>query len=913
MNAVIASRPNNWTRLPEGLGKRLRPWQGHTHHGACRVAPVELEREWLFQVKREKEVGPEDLRKIVRKAVPDPSKAPYAFVAAVASGISSQARDAFNEEARKAKVRHYEVWDKVSLQTALQNPKLGRLAAFYFGNGSAIEGTTHLPLSLDRSPGRDAPLSGRADLVTQLLATTGDVLLIGAPGTGKTRLAAELDGVRYLAPLATPDDVAESLRDRSPSCVVVDDAGFDLKRLEMMLDLRREGYQFRLIGTVWPAQLHAVRRVIQPATEIEVDPLGRKPMDDFIQAIGVRDHYWREEILDQAEGRPGWGVSIQLGSAGHGDDVLSGRVLIAEIESLVGPSPVRVIRVLAVMSVLGSVDREHDLPERQRSSRSASWRLTEILTLAAGAGVVDETAYGLAVAPNIAYRPRSKSVFRRRTSVGVDRQSSKGMAWSPIAHLVIGCWRCGAWLHASSSNPGQVIDVGHRFGSQRPADICRPDRNAAERAMRETTHLPLTEFHRQKAVNTAAAAFILPAAVDVLLDAAVTDTRAENQYPEHPIRLLGELGSRITPRHDTTFDARMRVLRLAETWLDRTPGDAARQVVWARLAAQLMDPTVHGGYSDPGAPMTFQLSAGTETDPHLRVLVDDLWPLMDARLPHLKPEALVEIANVADDWIRLARRITGNFGHIPPESATQIGQHFTELLLPRLTTVAAGKPAAQLALLKHRAFWGMRRGIGIDPELRILNWEVLQLNNHPTALTAIGNLVDRWAAEDPVVLMTRLAQWANEAAKAKTQLPAMPVALALFGDRVADLGVYVDAGLDSGLTGELYPLMTRSVTRQTAAPVWLAKAFGTPARGVALQAVLDSDSGSGSIAAAISELTPADVGIVDLAVARRPRDDDPVSYALLTHSNDDIRGTAALGFRPGPKGRGPILAAGMAG
>ena len=144
------------------------------------------------------------------------------------------------------------------------------------------------------------------------------------------------------------------------------------------------------------------------------------------------------------------------------------------------------------------------------------------------------------------------------------------------------------------------------------------DVRAAERAMSDSAHLGMGDYRRQRVVNTAARALLLPAAVDILLDSALTETRTENSFPDHPVRLLGDMGRRITARRETTFDQRMPVMRIAERWLDRSRTDPAHQVVWARLAAHLMDPTVDGNHSDPGSPLTIQLSSGTEGDDNLQ-------------------------------------------------------------------------------------------------------------------------------------------------------------------------------------------------------------------------------------------------------------------------------------------------------
>ena len=271
-------------------------------------------------------------------------------------------------------------------------------------------------------------------------------------------------------------------------------------------------------------------------------------------------------------------------------------------------------------------------------------------------------------------------------------------------------------------------------------------------------------------------------------------------------------------------------------------------------------------------------------------------------------EAVVELVAIADDWIRLSRRITGNFGHRPSGSAGQIGTDFVNQLLPCLATISAGKPAVQLALLRLHGFWGLRRGVGIDRELRILTWELWQPEKHPTAMTAVGKLVDEWAAEDPRTVMARLAGWSREATKAKAQLPTLSLALTLLGNRDPNVNAYIEEGLANGMSGELYSLMVRAVSGQTAAPSWLPGAFASPARGVALQAVLDSDGNAAATSAALAELKAEDAGTVEIALLRRSRNvHDPIAHELLTHPIDDIRGTAALSFRPGPRGQGPEL------
>jgi hypothetical protein len=914
VRSLIATMPNAWTRSPEPLG-RLGADRGRDIRVTERVGPAlwRREREWLFQVKREKHVGAEDLRKIVGEAVPDKSKAPYALVVVVASAVSNKAREAFAEEARKARVKHAEVWDRNSLNTDLLRTRNGRTAAFYFGAGAALEGTTHLPLALDRSLGRDAQLGGRDALIAKIKASPGDIVVIGGPGVGKTRLTAELEGARYLAPLASPNEVTESLRDRTPAFVVVDDAGWNLDRLRMMLDLRREGWQFRLVATVWPDHLPSVRRELPNATEIVVEPLDRKSMDDFIQALGVRDYFWRHSILEQAQGRPGWAVAlVQLGFAGHGEDVASGRALVREIERLVGPSPARVIGLMAAIATLGRVNRARDLPKLEHYLGISQLESQELLGFAAAAGILDAQGDALLVAPNAL-----------RIALVRERYFEDSPAVSSSDRLL------DEWPDRRPEILASIVEVAASGSvlARRALDRVAPDvlqlpldalqqfvaldEQAAERALRETDHLPLEDYVRRIVVTTSARRHLSARAVHILLDSAIGDARPEHSFPDHPIRLLGEMGSRITPRGETTFPVRLPLMDLVDRWLDADASNVARQVVWARLVVHLLDPSVEGGHTDPGSPRTLQLSAGTESEDHLTTLTEQLWPKVEARVPHLSEEALVELARTADHWIRLSRRVQGSFGHIPPEAAGRLAARFIGPLLSTLSEASADKPAAQLALRSQAEMFGMARGIKLDRELRILTWDVWRRgsrNRDPIGAT-LRKLVACWAEEDPRTLMTRLAGWSAAAEKAKQQLPQLQPALGLLSDQAVDLDPYIEGGLDGGLTWELYPMMLRAIERQSSVPAWLTRVLAIPSgRKAALQAMLDADGNEQATTAVLSELTAGDLDVVEIAMVRRSgHERDEVCHRLLTHPVDEVRGTAALWFATGSDRHGAQL------
>src|SRR6266571_6656326 len=190
----------DWSRAPEPVG-RLGSDRGRDIRGWERV-PAQRgrkrgEREWRYQAKRWNRIGPKELRAIVKEAVPDQADVPRALVVAVACRVSNKGFEAFDEEAKKLGISDRELWTRDTLNDKLVLKENARIAAFYFGDGPAIEGTVPIPLALDRSAGRDLTLLGVDDAVSRLLAASGDVILVGRPGTGKSRLAMEAEGVRF--------------------------------------------------------------------------------------------------------------------------------------------------------------------------------------------------------------------------------------------------------------------------------------------------------------------------------------------------------------------------------------------------------------------------------------------------------------------------------------------------------------------------------------------------------------------------------------------------------------------------------------------------------------------------------------------------------------------------------------------
>lgn len=92
-----------------------------------------IERQWIFQCKREKALAASRIRKIVAESLALSKTPPHGFVLAAACDISKLARDAFREEMVSRGIEEFLIWAKSELEDLLFQPKNDRLLFAYFG------------------------------------------------------------------------------------------------------------------------------------------------------------------------------------------------------------------------------------------------------------------------------------------------------------------------------------------------------------------------------------------------------------------------------------------------------------------------------------------------------------------------------------------------------------------------------------------------------------------------------------------------------------------------------------------------------------------------------------------------------------------------------------------------------------
>src|SRR5947208_1134768 len=87
---------------------------------------------WMFQCKREKEIGPARVASIISDGV-DPKVPPYGYVLAAPANFSKVSYDKFREELRKRGVMEFYLWGRAAFEDMLHLPKNDHILFTFFG------------------------------------------------------------------------------------------------------------------------------------------------------------------------------------------------------------------------------------------------------------------------------------------------------------------------------------------------------------------------------------------------------------------------------------------------------------------------------------------------------------------------------------------------------------------------------------------------------------------------------------------------------------------------------------------------------------------------------------------------------------------------------------------------------------
>ncbi|MDE2744739.1 MAG: hypothetical protein OXI41_01965 [Chloroflexota bacterium] len=187
----------------------------------------------------------------------------------------------------------------------------------------------HADLSLGLI-GRDAELQA-------LIGASGDLIVFGWPGAGKSYLLEQLCREHDWGWLVRDHDqsipeLADEIAEERPVRVIVDDAHFDsgLQLLTRLLQLRQEiAHPFAIVACCWEDRTEELAERLPGAGTEQIPLMERSDIGAVLQKMDVYGPpQLVAEIVKQARGRVGLAVTLARASReGRGWDVVTGRML----------------------------------------------------------------------------------------------------------------------------------------------------------------------------------------------------------------------------------------------------------------------------------------------------------------------------------------------------------------------------------------------------------------------------------------------------------------------------------------------------------------------------------------------------------------------------------------------------------
>ncbi|RNF94876.1 hypothetical protein EEJ42_38090 [Streptomyces botrytidirepellens] len=796
------------------------------------------------------------------------------------------------------------------------------------------------------------PLVGRAVELEALSAAVEaghDVVLVGVPGVGKTRLAGQLhDRVVYVEP-ASLAHLHDDLLLTPPRAVIVKDAHALPDVVRALRHARRQtGLSFSVVATTWPDRLEEVLEQLPGARAVSVGLLEREDMNALVESTGITGYRSRAVILNQSNGRPGWAVPLcELLAGGQDKDVFSGKAQVARVERYLRKVTTShtALDALACVAALGGASPEalHTLASLTGMAPAELSGVMEGLT---HNGLVESVQGAWRLQPALCAPLVARWFFtspgRRPWDTLVDAfpgreldlasavMSAAGVSSSPRARAQAEgwiqslpaptCW--GTDVFAVVAQYARLDQAAAEFAVNRALAVLAAPREPEE--LYGLSVAPVGHAATQLLIQCARQ-FLLPEAVAGLLSLAVGDERRRHSTADHPLRVLSDLAGMIDPDFGTSLEIRTRLLQAVLRWAKRHHGSVDQWRVAAEALAGIFSVEVSGNWPDPGAPHTVTFAHGVETAANLSRLLG-LWeqvvPLLTAQATTADeipcpPPALVCLLDMALGWVRLGQGITAR-GETPSAEQMRCGAEGGSRILAVLHPLLQRNPGtalrAHLALgpLQHRAQAAGQPlpAFDVDPDLQAFceRRSADFSDDFKTAIeqmrTQVEALAEKLIALGPRAGVTRFGELAEQAAAAGYSTGHL--AALRMGKLMTDPAAWYQAATASDVVLLLGPALTQ----------WLTTAPGTVPPSVLRPALEDASTRPAvlgavlarSVVDATGELVISSMRAEDAAVLETLfcHEADEVMHRLLNHPVPVIAASAAISFAVGTP-HGPAL------
>jgi hypothetical protein len=580
---------------------------------------------------------------------------------ATSRSLSAKDRQRLSDAASKFEIVLVQTYDQDAIAARLyREPQWCRDLLGLTGSPPALSifPATTRPLIGDTVVGRDKDLDW-------LASVSGDAVVSGQPGSGKTLLVYE-HSRRAKGLFVVNDDctrIAEEIRAKGPKLLIVDDAHTTLPLLTRLVHMRKELYaDFRIVATSWPSDAeHVTGQLRLPGTMLRrLSLLTRDQIAEVVKSAGIEQPNWViREIVTQAEGLPGLAVTLARACVnGDWEEVLRGRKLTAHVRSIVGHDIAeRALSCLALLALAGDAGLKLEFVASSLEIPFVDVR--GYFTNLAAAGIVHEKDDAVVVRPPPLRGALVRDFFfSGPTSIPLPRLPSETLGDTTLS--IIDAKRLGAMI------PDELI-----FDF-----VCRADSAKAwERYGWLGEHecgRVLKDYPSQfRLVRHAALAHIAAQAIPLLLTAAVDDDRALHSHTDHPLRIIQDWAHDPRRREDPISNRQVLFSTTCE-WAKQ----GGQNGMAYRAFGIALSPAVQFVESDPGSGHSVTISSGVLPLKCLRQLAE-IWTEVVDFIKCYPPTSWAGIRKLVEAWAS-----PSDHGHrSPPSDAYEFMQHTASKML----------------------------------------------------------------------------------------------------------------------------------------------------------------------------------------------------------------------------------------
>ncbi len=774
------------------------------------------------------------------------------FVFATTREVTAKRRLDLRDELRsKWDVELWAVYDRGDFVQLLY--RCSRWRRDLLGVAGSAKALSRFPATSRPTPA--VPLIGRDADLERLQAATGDLLLVGRPGGGKTFLLEQLaseDWGLFDAGCAL-DKLEDAVRETKLRRVVIDDAHLaETDRLSQLQRLRREmDAEFDIVAVSWPGRADTVARGLPDATRIDLAELERDQIVEVIVELGVSGPpEFQRSIVDQAHGCVGLAVTLARASAaGRIHEVATGEALVDDLirwyGRTLGPESRHVLGVLSL-----SGDGGATLEQAREILDLSVPQSSDLIRGLASAGTIDEVPYR---APRMRVQPEAlRYALVRNVFFG-------GPGSLDAARAI---YR----LDPPSVAAIPLIGAVHR-GADIDRDLLRSIADWRDtRAAVEYARLGPTEFQtaleRAPAHRTPVAEAALKSGIDtrralkILMEQAVGDDRSEYNIPEHPLSIVGQH----LVHFGTPLEARRLAVEVADSWL-KEGGDGD---VGVRVLMHAVQLERSGASRDPGMGDTPSIYQGIVPKPwidELSRLWDSILDLFD-REDDLPPAPLLSALHY---WVFPS---SVGPGQGPDEETTAEIRTIAASVIARLVERFEDRPGVLWRLREYSRRGELPFGIDVPGVFSVLFPEDWEGSDGPSGLDGwerrtrerVGRLAHELREQSAALVAPLITRADAEAAAAGISHPRHTPTLARLLAEDSDEPEVLLAALEQhdAAPDLLVPFLDRAVEFQR--PGWEAS----------LERLLSSDSASW-VAIRVALTRPCNARLKQLAVEQAGR------------------------------------------